>query len=58
MRIHSDGEIETMSKEDSLSILQLGAKYCQFEHAAVEELKAALTWFERNRTIWVWHDHS
>ena len=60
MRLHSDGEIERMSREDILSILQLGARYsmCQFEHATVEELKATLTHFERNRTIWVWHDHS
>ena len=31
---------------------------CQFEHAAVGELKTALTQFERNRTMWIWHDHS
>ena len=31
---------------------------CQFEHATVEELKAALTKFERSRTMWIWHDHS
>ena len=60
MRLHSDTEIEKMSKEDVLSILQLGARYSMhhYENATVEELKAALTRFERNRTIWVWHDHS
>ena len=47
-----------MSREDIQSILQLGAMYsmCQFEHAAVEDLKTALTRFERNRTMWIWHD--
>ena len=60
MRLHSDSEIEKMSKEDVLSILQLGARYSmhRYKNATVEELKAALTRFERNRTIWVWHDHS
>ena len=28
------------------------------EHATVEELKATLAHFERNRAIWGWHDHS
>ena len=60
MRLHSDAEIESMSREDILSILQLGARYsmCQFEDTTVEELRAALTQFERNRTMWIWHDHS
>ena len=44
MRLHSDAEIESMSREDILSILQLGARYsmCQFEDMTVEELRAAL----------------
>ena len=30
----------------------------QFEKATLEELKRLLAMFERNRTIWIWHDHS
>ncbi len=53
MRLHSDSEIEQMSREDLLSILKVGARYSmhQFEHATEEELKAVLAQFERNRTI-------
>ena len=60
MRLHSDGEIEGMSREEVLSILKLGARYSmhQFKHATIEELKAILAQFERSRTIWIWHDHS
>ena len=60
MRLHSDSEIESMSKDDVLSILQIGAQYSmhQFVNAPVEDLKACLAKFERNRTIWFWHDHS
>ena len=55
MRLHSDGETESMSGEAILSFLQLGVRYLmyQFEHAIEEDLKAALTQFERNGTIWV-----
>ena len=59
MRLHSDSEIEQMSR-DVLSILQVGARFSmhQLKHATKEELKAVLAQFERNRTIWIWHDHS
>ena len=60
MRLHSDSEIEKMNGEDVLSILQMGARYSmhQFAHATEQELKALLAQLERNRTIWIWHDHS
>ena len=60
MRLHSDGEIDSMSKDDVLSILQTGAQYSKsvFANATVEDLKGSLRKFERNRTIWFWHDHS
>ena len=50
MRLHSDGEMETMSREYILSILQVGGRYLlhQFEHATVEELKVSLAHYERN----------
>ena len=55
MRLHSDREIESMSREAILSFLQQGVRYLmyQFEHTTEEDLKAALTQFERNGTIWV-----
>ena len=60
MRLHSDSEIEQTSREDVLSILQVGARFSmhQLKHATKEELKAVLAQFERNRTIWIWRDHS
>ena len=60
MRLHSDSEIANMSSKDILKILTLGAQYSmdQFSNATVEELRACLTKFERNRKLWVWHDHS
>ena len=60
MRLHSDSEIEQRSREDVLSILQVGARYSmhQFKHAKEKELIAVLAQFERNRTIWIWHDYS
>ena len=60
MRLHSDSDIHSMSRDDVLGILQLGARYSmqQSADATVEDLKAQLTRFERNRSIWMWHDHS
>ena len=38
----------------------MGARYSmhKFADATEDELKALLTQFERNQTIWIWHDHS
>lgn len=49
-----------MCEDDILDILRRGAIYSmkQFEKATLAELKCALTRFERNRAIWIWHDHS
>ena len=60
MRLHSDCEIASMSRDDVLCILQLGAGYSmhQFADVPMEDLKVCLTRFERNRSIWIWHDHS
>ena len=60
MRLHSDSEIESMSKNDVLEILQVGAVYSKHAYLndTVEDLRALLKKFERNRTIWIWHDHS
>ena len=60
MRLHSDHEIDAMHKEDILSILRHGARCSmnQFEEANLDKLKCVLTKFERNRAIWIWHDHS
>ena len=60
MRLHSDFEIDKMCEDDILDILRRGAIYSmkQFEKATLADLKCALTRFERNRAIWIWHDHS
>ena len=49
LRLHSDSETEKTSREDVLSILQVGARYSmhQLVQASDEELKALLVQFER-----------
>lgn len=60
MRLHSDSEIESMSKNDVLEILQVGAGYLKhaFSNDTVEDPRILLNKSERNRTIRIWHDHS
>ena len=60
MRLHSDCEIDQMSKEGISDILGHGALYSmnQFEKVNLDELKCMLAKFECNRAIWIWHDHS
>ena len=57
MRLDSNDEIATMTKERKLELLQLvdGSKHTNYSR---DELRESLTHNERNRSLWVRHDHS
>ena len=64
MRLHTDEQILAMGKDEVLGLLNdhpmVSCNYCNGELDAtpLEELKTRLTHYERNRMLWVWHDHS
>ena len=57
MRLHSNDEIATMSRERILELLHLvnGSEHTNY---STDELREILTHNERSRSLWVWHDYS
>ena len=57
MRLHSNDEIATMTRERILELLNMvdGSEHTDY---STDELKEILTHNERSRSLWVWHDHS
>ena len=61
MRLHTDDRISAMGEDEVLSLLNdhpMVSCDCDLSAAPLEELQARLTHYERNRMLWVWHDHS
>ena len=65
MRLHTVDHISAMGKDEVLSLLNDHPMVscncncnCELSTAPLEELKARLIHYERNRMLWVWHDHS
>ena len=60
MRLHTDAEIEAVSKADILQIMNKGYGHSisAFEHKSVEDLHILLAKLERTRMLCFWHDHS
>ena len=57
MRLHTDAEVENMSRQDLTSVLNL-AQVVYDANADDNTLRELLRQFERMRTIGIWHDHS
>ena len=57
MRLHSDEEIATMTRERILELLHMvnGSEHAD---CSTDDLRELLTHNERSRSLWVWHDHS
>ena len=57
MRLHSNDEIGTMTRERILELLNMvdGSEHTNY---STDELREILTHNERSRSLWVWHDHS
>ena len=57
MRLHSNDEMATMTRERILELLHLvnGSEHTDY---STDELREILTHNERSRSLWVWHDHS
>ena len=57
MRLHSNNEIATMTRERILELLNM-VDGCEHTNYSTDELGEILTHNERSRSLWVWHDHS
>ena len=57
MRLHTDAEVENMSRQGLTSVLNL-AQVVYDANTDDNTLREFLRQFERTRTIGIWHDHS
>ena len=57
MRLHSNDEIATMTRERILELLYV-VDVSEHTNCSTDELGEILTHNERSRSLWVWHGHS